>query len=239
MTCHAACAHDAMAVQRPAIARVAGGPLVVCVHGILTDTTRRSWCDEFDRWAWVQNRGVKVIKREYWSWFVPAFNVWARNRIQARALAEEIYGFAKDGAGPISIIAHSNGCDIALKTAHRLSALGVKLRSLVLIGAACESDIVRSGIFALVSGGGLARAAAYASANDLALCSKFIWPYGRLGFEGWKLRGDSFSDARIITRWFTPFGHGEYFAAENREKIFDRAWCDCGLPYDAPLGGDR
>ena len=225
-------------MQRPAIARTAGGPLVVTIHGILTSTTLRSWCDEFDKWSWVRNRAVKVVKREYWSWFIPAFNVWVRNHIQARALAEEIYGFAQGGAGPISIIAHSNGADIALKCAHRLSALGVRLRSLVLIGAACESDIVKSGIFALVSGGGL-RAVAYSSEGDLALRSKLVWPYGRLGFEGWKLQGGNFSDERIITRWFTPFGHGEYFSPDNREKIFDQAWRDCGLPYDIPMEGDR
>ena len=129
MSCRTACIGGAAALQRPAIARVAGGPLVVTIHGILTSTTLRSWCDEFDKWSWVQNRAVKVVKREYWSWFIPAFNVWVRNHIQARVLAEEIYGFAQDGAGPISIIAHSNGADIALKCAHRLSALGVKLRS--------------------------------------------------------------------------------------------------------------
>jgi pimeloyl-ACP methyl ester carboxylesterase len=182
---------------------------------------------------------VKVLKREYWAWPVPAINVWVRNRILARALAREIYAFAIEGAGPISIVAHSNGADIALRAAHRLSALGVRLKALVLLGAACEADIVRSGVFALVSGDGLDRAIAYSSEDDLALRSALIWPFGRLGFTGWRLRGCSFQDARIFTRWYPGFGHGEYFSAGEREKTFDRIWRDCGLPYDVPAGGER
>lgn len=241
MTCLAACLHEAPPSEgrASAVAGVAAGPLVACCHGILTNTTGISWCDEFETWAWEQNPVVQVLKREYWAWPVPALNVWVRNRILARALAREIYAYALKGAGPISLVGHSNGCDIALKTAHRLSALGVRIRSLVLLGAACEADVVRSGIFALVSGRGLDRAIAYSSRDDLALRSRLIWPFGRLGFTGWRLKDCGFAGARIFTRWYHGFGHGDYFSESNRAAIFDRIWRDCGLPYEVPAGGGR
>ncbi len=235
VSCMEACVRGAAPLQRPRIARREGGPLVVCIHGILTGQTQRSWCDRFEVWAWGQNPAVHVLKREYWGGPVPAINCWLRNPLQARALADEILAFARAGAGPVSIIAHSNGCDIALKTAHRLSALGMGLRSLVLIGGACDSDVIRGGVWQLVDGGGLERAIAYSSAADAAVRSRWIWPYGRLGFTGWTMDGLAKTGPKIFTRWFTPYAHSEYFAADRIEKTFDRAWRDCGLPYEVPL----
>lgn len=238
MSCATACLRDPMVAakpSRPEIAALHHGPLVVAIHGILTNTTARSWVDRFDEWAWAQDPAVRVLKKEYWGGPIPAINCWFRNRNLAKSLTAEILGFARMGACPIHIIAHSNGCDVALKVAHRLSAIGVRLGSLVLIGGACESCVVKSGVFALVSGGGVRRAVAYASKEDEALASRLIWPYGRLGRTGWQIGDDGFCDGRIFTRWFTPFAHGEYFAPENIGATFDRAWQDCGLSCEVKL----
>ncbi len=238
MSCATACLREPMvaaAKSRPAIAALHHGPLVVAIHGILTNTTARSWVDRFDEWAWAQDPAVRVLKKEYWGGPVPAFNVWVRNHNLAKSLTAEILGFARMGACPIHIVAHSNGCDVALKLAHRLSGIGVRLGTMVLVGAACEADVVRSGIFALVSGKGVAQAIAYCSAADEALASRLIWPYGRLGRTGWRIGDAEFIHGKIFTRWFTPHAHGEYFEGENAETTFDRAWRDCGLGYEVPL----
>ncbi len=238
MSCATAClrgAAPADGASRPAIAALHHGPLVVAIHGILTNTTARSWVDRFDEWAWSKNPAVRVLKKEYWGGPIPALNVWLRNANLAKSLTAEILGFARMGASPIHIIAHSNGCDVALKVAHRLSGIGVRLGTMVLIGGACESCVLRSGIFALVSGGGVRRAVAYSSEEDEALASRLIWPYGRLGRTGWQIGDAGFSDGGILTRWFTPFRHGEYFSQENIGQTFWRAWDDCGLDAEVPL----
>lgn len=241
MSCATACLWGAPAAAaprpaRPAIAAMHAGPLVVAIHGILTNTTARSWVDRFDEWAWSRDPAVRVLKKEYWGGPIPAINVWWRNRNLAKSLTAEILGFARLGACPIHIVAHSNGCDVALKVAHRLSGIGVRLGSMILIGAACESCVVRSGVFALVSGGGIGRALAYSSKDDEALKSRLIWPYGRLGRTGWQIHGDmGFRDAKIFTRWHTPFRHGDYFAPEYIETTFERVWQDCGLRHGVTL----
>ena len=72
----------------------------------------------------------------------------------------------------------------------------------------------------------LGKAIAYCTDNDSALSIPLKWPYkalGKLGWVGSKLE-------QVVTRKFPGFGHGGYFAAQKREKVFRQIAEDCGLP---------
>ncbi|MCC6356923.1 MAG: hypothetical protein IT577_23805 [Verrucomicrobiae bacterium] len=210
----------------------AGRPRIVCaIHGILTRVTAPSWCDAFDSWMWSRDPRVRVVKREYVAAPVPMWNVWIKNRILARALCADVMALLSDHPGAIvHMLAHSNGACIALRAARMLSDAGAEMGALVLAGAACSEDADRSGALDLLGSGAARRLVAYCSTDDWVTYSRLIWPYGRLGFFGWRLRGAVYSQPGALeTRWFAG-GHNGYFRDSTaRAHTFEAAARDMGI----------
>ncbi|MCC7518532.1 MAG: hypothetical protein IT578_05040 [Verrucomicrobiae bacterium] len=228
------------AAAPPSLPRARGGetpaPLIlVAIHGILARETIVSWPDLFFGWLLKRDPTVHLDKKEYIAGPFPAWNVWAKNYWLAYGLVSELEVWTKAG-NRIAIVAHSNGCDIALKAARILARRGVSIEAMVLIGGAAEPDVKKNGVFALWHTSRLKRALAYSSTGDLLTKSPLIWPWGRLGNTGWQFQGKPYGTAlkpcaaagtcEFGTRWFSPFGHCDYFHEDHREQVFERIYQD-------------
>jgi hypothetical protein len=216
------------AIRRPAIGGVnpdAEGTVICAVHGILTGTQEASWCDAFDAYAWKQDPSARVLRKEYMAGPLPIWNCCYRNPRLARSLVAEVEQFLARGCSRVCFVGHSNGCEVALRAARILIDNKVPVFSMVLIAGACESDVLRSGVFDWVSDGFLYRATAVSSRADAVLASRLIWPYGRLGYTGWRLNGREFSDhsGAISTTWHDG-GHNRLLSPNNRETTFAWIW---------------
>jgi len=226
--------------------------LIAAIHGILTGQTDPSWPDRLDAWMFRRDPQAKVLKKEYSSGPFPRWNCWVKDPLLARSLANEIALFSdsENDRPSIWFLAHSNGAVIALLTAGLLIERGFKIDGLILTGAACESDIERSGVLGWQGRGRLGMALAYSSQDDEVLPSlpenaggnacwshtrqwlwgKLVWPYGGLGRTGWTLNGQPLSTAgqtlsTIQTRWYSG-GHSAYFTAQNSERTFEQFYQD-------------
>lgn len=193
--------------------------LVVAIHGILTRTTAPSWPDHLDAFL----RDVKVEKRDYVASPIAPWNVFVKNRRIAHGLADELalhYPSLTREPPALHFVAHSNGCDIAMKTVQILAARGIRTETVILTGSVTDPDIERSGIAKLILDEKLGKAFAYCSGRDLPLRLPLKWPYKNLGVTGWQSKGHLFDAPRIKTRRFPTFGHGDYFADANRMATF-------------------
>lgn len=142
--------------------------LFVLIHGILTKSTAPAWIDRLAHYLWLMEPGCETVKRRYTAGPFPIWNVFVKNHILARALAEELRPYCEDGA-ELHFVTHSNGADIALKTIRRLAQEGHKTNVAIFIGAALRSDIEASGLYELLELGAIRAAFAYCSSSDLAL----------------------------------------------------------------------
>lgn len=221
--------------------------LLVAIHGILTSQTNRDWVDEFD--VFCARKFLRVEKREYPAGPFPLLNVYWLNPVIARGLVNEIEAYA-EAFGPklkLHFVAHSNGTDIALQTIKKLALRDIDVQTFIAVGSVLESDIRRSGLRDLLAGEHLQRAVAYASRADEAIkWGRWSIGYGDLGRRGWVVDGDEIPAVRagadasrvayrpagggeLITRRFESYGHGDYFAPQNRAATFDLFLRDCGL----------
>jgi len=197
-------------------------PLIIAIHGILTGQTTTSWPQRFEQFVEDQ-AALPVITKTYLGGPFPMLNVWLLNRILAREVLAALNPWLELPRPPrLCFVAHSNGCDVALKTIRALAKRGIPTHSFVATGAAIEADVEKNGIADLLGSGMLSRAVAYCSKRDRAVASRFIWPYGHLGRTGWLIDGAPANghDPRLITRFFDGFGHSTYFDEKHRTNTF-------------------
>lgn len=206
-------------------------PLVVAINGILTPPSGVRWVDYFQ--AYCDAHDIPCDTREYMAGPFPIWNTFVRNRRQAASLARELllYQGVATGMREISLVAHSNGCDIALRAARLLNARGIPIHRLVLLAAVTDPDVHNSGVLPAVENGLIGAAYAYCSLADpvlrIPICVK--WPYRSLGITGWSLNQAPYQSSAIVTRQFRIFGHGDYFNGVNRVDIFDQIRKDIDL----------
>ncbi len=216
-------------------------PLVITAcHGILARETLASWPDLFFAWMLRRDLRVAVNKKEYVAGPFPAWNVWLKNYWLAYGLAAELQILAKEGVR-LAIVAHSNGCDVALKAARILARRKIYFEAMVLIGGAAEPDVEKNGLEQIWRTSTLKRALAYSSTGDHVVSNVLIWPWGHLGAIGWQCRGKPFGTSlkpdeapgtsEFGTRWFSPFGHCDYFHDAHREAVFERIYMDLVGPF--------
>jgi pimeloyl-ACP methyl ester carboxylesterase len=223
--------------------------VVAAIHGIMTGQSLASWPDRLDAWMLERDPQVHVIKKEYGAGPFPRLN-WLKNRRLAAGLAAELELFAGGRGGQecprsVSIVAHSNGSVIALRTAALLIARGIKIHCLILTGSACEPDIARNGVRDWVISNQVKRAISYSSRRDGVVShgttaedgwarrgwdrvwGVLSWPYGSLGRTGWMFEGKPFQSLqhRIFTRWFEG-GHCGYWLSRNIEGTFETIYTD-------------
>lgn len=189
---------------------------VVAIHGILTRTTTPSWPDYLDAFL----VDCKVERRDYFAWPLPTLNFFIKNPLLAHYLAAEVALLAKNGM-PLHFVAHSNGCDIAIRTIKILTSKGIRVDSVILTGSITDPDIDECGIANLIDCGLLGAAWAYCSSADMPLQFPLKWPYRDLGRRGWQRNGAAYLSDHIRTRNFPGYGHSGYFNPEaNRLLVF-------------------
>ena len=224
--------------------RVASAPsLVLAIHGILTGQTDVSWPDRFHAYL---GTDATMLKCEYRAGPFPIWNHFVRNGRLARARANEIAEMFEyrrrvsqahaDVGSPrrledfrVGIVAHSNGCDIAIRTVRELAKRGILTDSIVLTGSVTSPDVKRSGLLELMVENVLGRAYAYCNGADFPLRLPFAWPYSDLGRRGWQDVPAAFT-SRFVTRWFPGYGHSGYFSRANRDATFALFREDLGIP---------
>ena len=206
--------------------------IVLAQHGILTGRDSVTWPERFEAHAAWSDSGIHVVTDQYSSGPWPRFNTFIKNRRLARAQAAILEHWVH--AGPhrskISLVGHSNGCDIIRHTARYLAQKGIEIENLILIAAPINPSMV--GLRKLVAQGSVKRIACWASPNDHVLAEPFKfwpafirWPYGNLGRAGAAgaaiLSGDPPHKAPIYTRWFTG-DHSHYFTPRLSAETFDK-----------------
>jgi hypothetical protein len=215
-------------------------PLIIAaIHGILTRQTVPNWPEHFRAYMLTRDPAVQVVTKSYVAGPFPAWNVWAKNWYLAYSLAAELQVLVREANARLAFFAHSNGCDVALKTIRLLAQRRIDTEAVVLTGAAIDSDIRKNGIQQLVRNGRLERAFSYSSPGDEIVRHWFIWPYGHLGRDGFTLKGKpAIGCDAIVTRWFPDCGHSDYFANKAipaprwrssrifRDRTFDQAYQD-------------
>jgi predicted alpha/beta hydrolase family esterase len=218
--------------------------IIAAIHGIMTRQTDASWPDHFDAWMARRDAGVRVVKKEYAAGPFPRLNWW-KNRKLARGLVVELETLAGGEEAEIWMVAHSNGCVIALMAARMLIADGFHVSGLILTGAACESDVRRTGILDWILAGDLGKAVAYCSRQDWVVdhgrhgggnvlhrvkdwaWGVLSWPYGDLGRRGWTVDGKGYfpKSSKVYSRWYDG-GHSVYWAAGKRNCTFEQVYQD-------------
>lgn len=232
--------------------------LIILIHGIRTGRTSLSWPKHFTGYV----GGLPDVTTEAIYYSAGPFSIW-NNLVKNPRLAHELASRIEtrmlyDHGRQIHIVAHSNGADIAELTMQRLARLGIRTATAILTGAAIHSDVVKSGLDALITEGWLGRAIAYSSPDDgvtrpaLEVIPGF---YGALGSRGFRrggqptgLRVEGYQPIaegadwgaerhRYVTRWFPEFGHGEYFDEGERLRCFECILSDTGAgtgDFDTP-----
>lgn len=229
-------------------------PIIIGINGIMTRQSVASWPDHFDAWCEREGVAAKVLKKEYLAVLLPPplvnasilFNIWIRNRILARGIADEIELLCGDTERDIHFVAHSNGTDIALKAARILAARERPVKTLIVVGSVLRPDIRRNGVLDLMRAEDLERAICYCSRSDGALrFGRHTFGYSELGRRGWLLDGkpvnEVVADAPSLhthddeiagccwSRRFDEYGHGTYFDQDHREQTFALIRKDLGL----------
>lgn len=225
--------------------------LIVAIHGIRTRRTSPSWPKHLAGWC----AGLPSVQTEAIYYEAGPFSIW-NNLIKNPRLARELVSRIEtrreyDPHRRIHLVAHSNGGVIALSAAKALAARGIRIETIILTGAAVESDVEKSGLAALIGADRLGRAYAYSSPDDGVIRRELEWVpglYGSLGSKGFHrdgkptgLRIEGYQPIgeggewgaekfRFVTRWFPGFGHGDYFSDTERRHCFECLLEDCRVP---------
>lgn len=214
--------------------------MITAIHGINTGLTDKSWNLQLQAYAVNQGWPATVQTEHYKAGPWPWWNTHVKNPRLAKAVFNRLMMLEERHS--IHIVAHSNGGDIALKAVKLLAKAGRRVDSLVLIGAAVESDIGKSGLLDLVTDDLLGKVVSYCSHLDTVVNKLELIKgnYGALGGKGFRLNlgfvgmiltghEEDPGTKNFITRWFDEFGHSGYFAPPTIRLTFETIKKDFGI----------
>lgn len=198
-----------------------GRHVIIFINGILARPgDAEGWTDRAVTWTHLHT-GFRGEKLEYFS------GVLTRRLFQqARAAkyARMVRRYLTAGY-TVSLVGHSNGCDLALRIAALVGEAGGALRHLHLVAAAAEADFDENGLNFLLHDGTVRRVQVYVSRADRALrfAQSTARPlnalrllglnlgYGSLGLTG-PLAGTVQHASRVSVIDRPGYGHGTWFA---------------------------
>lgn len=235
---------------------------ITILHGIHEGLTNPGWTNALRNRLELTFPELVTETEKYAATAFPHWNVYVKNPRYAKFHANIIEGFSRaytrnrmPDAPPslkqlhsfrIHLVAHSNGTDIARQTVLRLAKRGLRVETVILVSAAIESDVRKSGLEQLVQEGSLRRVIAYCNDDDPVIYGLQWLPgaYGSLGTRGFQrgkeetglkvlgfdtIEGWDASKHRFITRWFHGFNHSGVLSPENYEETFSCFERDIGL----------
>lgn len=204
--------------------------IVLAQHGILTSRAHVTWPERFAAFSAHNRTGLHVVTDQYDSGPFPRLNMFWKNRRLGKAQAAILEHWARTGPkrSRISLVGHSNGCDVIRHTALALAKREIYIDSVILIAAPLNPRI--PWLSPLVESGTIQRLSVWASPNDHVLHGSLIgqlirWPYGNLGRVGLATTRARVSEQQpahgmsLYTRWFNH-RHTEYFAQPNEAATF-------------------
>ena len=210
--------------------------LLVAAHGILTGGTNPNWTEVLEAWA----TDSAVIQTQYLAGPFAPINLFWRNPRLARKLAKRIQLHSFDR---LVFVAHSNGCDVVLRTIALLAKKGIRTDGVVLTGSVTPPNPEAHGMAENVRLNLLGRVFAYCSKKDGPLQLALKWPYSNLGVTGWlfdqvweldHIRDFRSLCAAFITRRFDDLGHCDYFSPAHRARVFAQIAEDLGITLQEP-----
>lgn len=225
-------------------------PHIIAINGILTRATQDSWPKHAIPWLEARFRCTGDA-HYYRTGAIPFWNLWVTNPHVARVLASSLASRLAEIESSVHIVAHSNGCNIAVELMRQLRKRGIAVDTAVLIGAAIHSDVRRGGLGDLIAEGWLRRAVAYCSPDDAVIRPLQAVPggYGGLGARGFEREGSATGlrvlryqalgqewgedKYRYVTRMFPAYGHSDYFIAEHAGETWACLAGDMGLQVRA------
>ncbi|WP_050028924.1 alpha/beta hydrolase [Verrucomicrobium sp. BvORR034] len=196
--------------------------VVVMVNGIMTvPGNSRNWTGRGVTWThlWspaVSQHGCQLVaeRLEYFSGPLLSRALGQKDRAQKLQRMLEFY-YKQDWE--VTLVGHSNGCDVILDT---LAAMGwPRVRDLHLVSAACESDFAKNGLNA--AGDRIGSIHVYVADADWALWLAGSWVgkllgYGTLGRQG------PVGHNRVVNVIHRPFGHSEWFSDSYLDETMSR-----------------
>jgi pimeloyl-ACP methyl ester carboxylesterase len=186
---------------------------------VLGDPSSFEWTDRAVVWVHENELG-EADKYEYRSMILT--RRLGRGR-RVRELAELINAYTK--AHELSLVGHSNGCDLLVRALPRISQ---KVRHLHLFSPACEADLRASGLETLLLTGRLTELHCWIGGEDKAMIaarwSKWL-TFGLLGYGTMGLTGPTNVGLAVLPYVHVccepTFGHSTWFDARH----FDGSMC--------------
>lgn len=229
---------------------------IVLIHGIRTRRTSTSWPKALA--PWLEARYPVRCEAVYYEaralpWLT-TLRVNPRIARDLRTRLAERFAAAPGLPREFDLVAHSNGCEIALRLLHLADREGWRCRTAILTGAAIQPDPERSGVQALLDSGALGRAIAWSSDADWVVRLGQAHPsrWGELGATGWVreerrwplrrtvpvgLRVEGYAPLgetrhRLVARLLKGYSHGQVWDADERVESFPCVAADLGLAQD-------
>lgn len=185
--------------------------IYIFANGILNfPRSSHGWTDRAV--IWCEQRGLLAGKFEY---FCPALTRRIWQGWNTEKLVDKL---AEHRDRPITLVAHSNGCELVCRAMRRAIVEGVRIHFL---SPATDASFDRNGLNQAMSDGRVESAAIHWGGRDRAMwfawlsLKAFGWlglGYGTLGLTGPKNVSPEHSQ-RVLSHCEPSFGHSSWFAA--------------------------
>jgi len=194
----------------------------IYVNGILNyPGSADGWTDRAVTWTHVHcsQAGYRAEKFEYMAGAILR-RIFQQRRANKLARMISYYDPEK---WHVILVAHSNGCDVALRALHLLE--GRYIKEVHLIAAACDADMFRNGLAGMIRDKILGRVFVYIGGNDrpmkwARITGKVLrWiglGYGALGAEEPEDVALIIGERRVV--YEEDFGHSSWFTDENFDE---------------------
>lgn len=206
-------------------------------HGI--NTPRRNGAtipERFEAYASARtpDGNVVVVTDQYQAGPFPRWNMlFGANQAIAEARADVLTHWSLTHPNvPIALVGHSNGCDIARRTAIALSERSIRVDVLVFVAAPLERTIEENGLIEVIAQGAklsnwVMELDEVLAADDAPIRKALRWPYGNAGkcglddADGWVRRfEDPLPEWKVYNRRF-PWKHSQAFSGTFENASFE------------------
>ena len=204
--------------------------VVIVINGILAwPGSSKGWTDRAVTWI-MQHAPAwgTVLSEKYEYWRGVLFRWWGRQGL-VDDISDLMSGYHANGFARVCIVAHSNGCDLALRAVRDTGARGVVLH---LVAGAADPDFESNGLNRLIENGTVARVHWWRCGRDVAL--NYLAPATRFitriaGFQS----GGSIQDEsvyridqsvrpRVAFHDYPELGHSDLLSPERLPKTLTK-----------------
>lgn len=217
--------------------------ILLAIHGILTGRSDVTWPERLQAFA---HRNATtcpdsfvVLTDQYDAGPFPRLNWFFGNPKMARGMARRILSWLEDGVHErVTLVGHSNGCDIVRRVAMQLAEMEVTVEAVILIAPPLSPRLSANGLQACIDSGHLRRVVCYFTPRDTVLApavtanpftwllTAIRWPYGNMGrvgiSEAITVEATDPAPAGVVAfnRVFPTYWHTTYFSRPTTPETF-------------------